>query len=46
MTTFESCPACVDADAPSDDCPMCGGDGYVDEIISVDALAEFDDEEF
>ena len=46
MTTVESCPACLDAGLLRDDCPMCEGEGYVDEIISMDALAEFDDEEY
>jgi hypothetical protein len=46
MTTVESCPACLDAGTLRDDCPMCEGEGWVDEIINMDALAEFDDEEY
>ena len=46
MTTTESCPACLDAGRLRDDCPMCEGEGWVDEIVSMDALAEFDDEEY
>jgi hypothetical protein len=45
MTTTESCPACLDAGRLRDDCPMCEGEGWVDEIISMDALAEFDEPE-
>jgi hypothetical protein len=46
MTIYESCPACQDAGGITGECPMCGGEGYVDEIASMDALAEFDDEEY
>ena len=46
MTAYESCPACQDAGGITAECPICGGEGYVEEITSMDALAEFDDEEY
>jgi hypothetical protein len=45
MITYESCPACLDAGRFRDDCAMCEGEGWVEEIISVDALAELDEPE-
>jgi DnaJ-class molecular chaperone len=46
LTTYEPCPACQDAGGIIDECPICAGEGYIEEITSMDALAEFDDEEY
>jgi hypothetical protein len=46
MTTYESCPVCQDAGGIIGECPICGGEGYVEEITRTDALAEFDEEEY
>ena len=46
MTTYESCPACQDTGGITADCPICGGEGYVEEITGTDALVELDDEEY
>jgi hypothetical protein len=41
--TYESCPACPDH--PDGKCPMCGGEGYVEESLDPDLLSVWDADE-
>jgi hypothetical protein len=45
----EACLACLDRGSIDDNCPMCGGEGYVDQLVDVDLLTVWDadpDEEY
>jgi hypothetical protein len=46
LTTYEPCPACQDAGGITAECPICGGEGYLEETTSTNALVELDDEEY